>query len=568
MKIKTQLVILGAAGALVILLIGGLSLYTKHQVDIVLEANAVLTTALRNHSEADMMHDSLRGDVYEAVISGIRNDAAHIKEVQKEFAEHAKNFKERLEANSKLALDTDVQDRLKQLQGPLTAYIKSSEALIAIAGDADKAAAQTEAFQAAFEALEKPMAAVSDHLENMVKQRKEDVDKATRLSEMLIAGVTLFGVVFLVVLAGVVLRNVTRSLTDVQRAVDDLRAGSGDLTYRLPAMKGEFKALSASLNHFIGGLHDIVSRVRDSAHGINGSSQQVEQGNRDLSARTESQASSIEETAASMEQFTATVKRNSENAQRANDLSQGASQVAQRGGETVRGVVTTMEGIAESSRQIAEIISVIDSIAFQTNILALNAAVEAARAGEQGRGFAVVASEVRALAQRSAQAAKEIKTLIQASVEKVDSGARYVGDAGKTMDDIVKSVREVSDIIADISIASREQLDGIEQVNYAITGMETSTQQNAALVEESAAAAENMASQARDLVAVVARFKLQASQASVDATAQRSPRTGAPKKASAAAATRATSLRVAPVRAALLRHGTAAGGGDGEWKSF
>ncbi len=562
MKIKTQLILLGAASALLILLIGGLSLYTKRQVDVTLEANAVLTTALRNHSEADMMHDAMRGDVYEAVISGIRNDAAHIKEVQKEFADHAKNFKERLEANSKLDLDADVRGRLTQLQDPLAAYIKSAAALIAIAGDVDKAAAQAEAFQKAFEDLEKPLGAMSDHLENLVKQRKADVDKATRQSEMLIAGMTLFGIVFIALLAGMVLRNVTKSLTDVQRAVDDLRAGSGDLTYRLPAMTGEFSALSASMNQFIGGLHDIVSRVRDSANVIDGSSQQVEQGNRSLSARTEAQASGLEETAASMEQFTSTVKRNTENAQRANALSQEATQVAQRGGDTVRGVVTTMEGIAESSRQIAEIISVIDSIAFQTNILALNAAVEAARAGEQGRGFAVVASEVRALAQRSAQAAKEIKALIQASVEKVDSGARYVGDAGRTMDDIVKSVREVSDIIADISIASREQLAGIEQVNQAITGMESSTQQNAALVEESAAAAENMASQARDLVAVVARFKLYASKAATPAAAQRAPRA-----APVITASRTTSLPASAARAALPRRGTDAGG-NGEWKSF
>lgn len=562
MKIQTQLIALGATGVALILLVGGLSIYTKHQVDVALEANAVLTTALRNHSEADMMHDSLRGDVYEAILAGNRGDTSHIKEVQKEFAEHAANFRERLAANSKLALDAEVQKRLAALTDPLAAYIDTAERLMAVAADIDKSTANIQGFQAAFEALEKPMAAISDHLENLVKQRKTEVDAATRFSELLIGGVTLIGVVTISLLAWVVLRSVTGSIRGVQRAVDDLRAGSGDLTHQLPAMNGEFAALSYSLNQFIGGLHDIVSQVRDGATAIGDSAQQVEQGNRSLSARTEAQASGLEQTAASMEQFTSTVKRNTENAQRANELSQSASQVAQRGGNTVRGVVTTMEGIAESSRRIADIISVIDSIAFQTNILALNAAVEAARAGEQGRGFAVVASEVRALAQRSAQAAREIKDLIQASVEKVDNGARYVGDAGKTMDDIVSSVKEVSDIIAAISVASREQLAGIEQVNQAIAGMENSTQQNAALVEKSATAAEHMALQSRDLMAAVERFKLRT------ANGKNHKSLSEPRLASTDAPRSLASSR-RPVRAVLApQQNESTPGNDGNWKSF
>jgi methyl-accepting chemotaxis protein len=569
MKIKTQLIALGVTGLSLVLIVGGLAIFSKRQVDAVLDANATLTTALRNHSEADMMHDSLRGDAYEAVVSGLRNDPEHIKEVQKEFAEHAKNFKERIAANSKLDLDEDVRARLKALQTPLEAYIRAAEALITVAGDSDKAVPQLKAFQSAFEALEKPMAGMSDHLENLVKQRKEEVDAATRFAQSLILGITLFGMALIAALALMVLRSITGSIRGVQRAVDDLRAGSGDLTYRLPPMKGEFDHLSHSLNQFIGGLHDIMSRVRDSATAIGGSSQQVEQGNRSLSARTEAQASSLEETAASMEQFTTTVKRNADSAQRANALAQGASQIAGRGGETVRGVVTTMEGIAESSRQIADIISVIDSIAFQTNILALNAAVEAARAGEQGRGFAVVAAEVRALAQRSAQAAKEIKALIQTSVDKVDSGTRFVGDAGKTMDDIVNSVREVSNIIADISVSSSEQLAGIEQVNHAIANMDSTTQQNAALVEQSAAASEHMANQARDLAAAVARFKLHASTVAPKQPATRT------RAAQTTAASHAPALPPAPARAALasrtgLKNEVKDGvkDADGEWKEF
>lgn len=233
----------------------------------------------------------------------------------------------------------------------------------------------------------------------------------------------------------------------------------------------------------------------------------------------------------------------------------------------MRGVVTTMEGISESSRRIADIIGVIDSIAFQTNILALNAAVEAARAGEQGRGFAVVATEVRALAQRSAQAAKEIKDLIQASSDQVDSGARFVGDAGKTMEDIVASVKEVTDIISDISVASREQLGGIEQVNRAVSDMDTSTQQNAAMVEESAAAAEHMSSQAQDLVAAVARFKLNAAAVTGDKpfvafapSAANDARTSAPPRQRSA-------LPKSPARNALPT-GVRANDATGDWKAF
>lgn len=573
MRIQTQFIALGVIGILLMLMVGGFSIYSKHKVDAVLEANAILTTALRNHSEADMMHDSLRGDVYEAVVAGLRNDAEHIKEVKKEFTEHAGNFRSRIEAVNKLPLDNDTRARLKALQGPLDTYIRAAEELIAIAGDSEKATPMLKGFQAAFEALEKPMAAISDRIEELVKQRKLDVDEATRASEFAVLAVTLTGVALMAIFGVIVLRNLTRSIRGIQRAVDDLRAGSGDLTGRLPAMHGEFGALSTSLNEFIGGLHDIVSRVRDSATAIGDSSQQVAQGNQTLSARTEEQAAGLEQTASSMEQFTSTVKRNADSAQRADQLAQNASKVASHGGETVRSVVTTMEGISESSRKIADIISVIDSIAFQTNILALNAAVEAARAGEQGRGFAVVATEVRALAQRSSQAAKEIKELIQASVSKVDTGVRFVSDAGKTMDDIVSSVNDVTTIIADISLASQEQLAGIDQVNRAISNMDSSTQQNAAMVEQSASAAEQMAQQAQDLIAAVARFKLH-----TEALQENRPR-AIPSADSRAGTGRVTAsnmeaprvnrtLAPAHTRPPSLAPQKPPSDADGEWKEF
>ena len=291
-----------------------------------------------------------------------------------------------------------------------------------------------------------------------------------------------------------------------------LRAlSSGDLTAR---MEGDFHGVFATMrddaNATVAQLTDIVGRIQEASTSLNTAAGEIASGNSDLSRRTEQQAANLEETAASMEELTSTVRQNAESARQANQLAIGAASVASQGGEVVGKVVTTMSDIEQSSKRIAEIISVIDGIAFQTNILALNAAVEAARAGEQGRGFAVVASEVRTLAQRSANAAKEIKGLIETSVDKVADGSALVNQAGATMGEIVSSVQRVTDIMAEISAASQEQSAGIEQVNQTITQMDETTQQNAALVEEASAAARSMEEQAQALSESVALFRLQA----------------------------------------------------------
>ncbi|SOE74985.1 methyl-accepting chemotaxis sensory transducer with Cache sensor [Burkholderia sp. OK233] len=286
------------------------------------------------------------------------------------------------------------------------------------------------------------------------------------------------------------------------------RIANGDLSADLDLRPGDTGSLMVSLKSLRDALSSVVSDVRANAESVATASAQIAQGNLDLSSRTEEQAASLEETAASMEQLTATVRHNTDNAKQAATLADSASGVAQRGGEVVGRVVETMYGIAASSNRMSEIISVIEAIAFQTNILALNASVEAARAGEQGRGFAVVAGEVRTLAQRSATAAKEIKDLIGDSANRVAAGSKLVEEAGRTISEIVASFKRVTDIVGEISSASQEQSTGIEQVNQAVSQMDQVTQQNAALVEEATAAAHAMSEQAQGLRVTVAFFTL------------------------------------------------------------
>jgi len=307
-------------------------------------------------------------------------------------------------------------------------------------------------------------------------------------------------------------------------------AKNNDLTGRIPldGKTGDIEKLCAGVNGLLDTMTMVITGISNSTATITQAAREIAQGNADLSQRTEEQAAGLEETSASLEELTSTVRKNAENAQQANKLANSASEVAIKGGNVVTEVVRTMDGITDSSRKISEIIGVIDEIAFQTNILALNAAVEAARAGEQGRGFAVVAAEVRNLAQRSANAAKEIKALISDSVSKIESGSKLVDSAGKTMEDIVQSVRHVTDIMSEISSASQEQRGGIEQVNTAVSQMDKITQQNAALVEEASAAAKSMEEQTSGLEQMVAAFKVSDTDVALATNRGAVPATGNP----------------------------------------
>ena len=359
---------------------------------------------------------------------------------------------------------------------------------------------------------------------------------------------------------------ITRSITvPLSGAVEVAqKVAAGELTSQVHVEgKDETSELLQALKDMNASLAKTVGDVRLGTELITTASQEIASGNADLSSRTESQASSLEETASSMEELTSTVKQNADNARQANQLAVSASSVAEKGGTVVAQVVDTMGSIKESSRKIFDIIGVIDGIAFQTNILALNAAVEAARAGEQGRGFAVVATEVRNLAQRSAGAAKEIKELIGDSVGKVDAGSKLVDEAGQTMDLIVTSIKQVADIMGEITAATQEQSNGIEEVNQAITQMDEMTQQNAALVEEAAAAAESMQEQAQNLAQAVSIFKLSHD----EAMRRPAPRAKVAAPAPAPRPAAAPRTAVAVARPAATKKLAAAAPGD-EWEEF
>jgi len=508
---------LGAAFSLVILLL------------IIVSVTAVTKISAINASIDQIVNDRyvkvrLAFDVRDGVnnqikfLRGIVIDTKNPEQNQKRYLQLDDTIKQTNLAMSKIAaIQTTVtgKQKIKALQDASDAFESGKEALIALvrAGDMDGATEyvlrKLTTSQNAY--LDLAIAFANSQDQQLQAEGKKAVaDGHTAIELTLIFSA--LAILLAAAMGYFLTRSITRPLLNAVKVAENVAAG--DLTTQIQVNShDETGQLMQGLKNMNENLLKIVTEVRAGTHAINSASSEIAAGNLDLSSRTEQQASSLEETASAMEQMTATVKQNADNARQANQLAAQASRVAVQGGEVVGEVVNTMEGINASSRKIVDIIAVIDGIAFQTNILALNAAVEAARAGEQGRGFAVVASEVRNLAQRSASAAKEIKSLIDDSVLRVDNGTQLVAKAGATMAEVVSSVKNVTDIVGEIAIASNEQSTGIEEINKAINQMDEVTQQNAALVQEASSAAYSLNEQAERLSQAISIFKVSAATA-------------------------------------------------------
>ncbi len=434
------------------------------------------------------------------------------------------------------AQDPDTRKRVDEVGEIRKKYVAVRDQVTAMKAAGDATGAKATVLAKLVPATEDYTSAVQRLVDGLVTDAnaaKADVDRLFHGLYVLAGGLLVALIAFAVLISWKISSSISRGIDTARQAAQSI--GEGNLTQDLPVQgRDELAQMFAALAEMQARLTGLVHNVRQNADLVATASTQISQGNNDLSSRTEEQASALQQTAASMKQLAATVRQNADNARQGNELAQAASSVAARGGDVVGQVVETMKGINDSSRKIADILSVIDGIAFQTNILALNAAVEAARAGEQGRGFAVVAGEVRTLAQRSADAAKEIKSLITASVQRVEQGSALVDKAGTTMSEVVETIRRVTDLMGEISAASNEQSVGVGQIGEAVQQMDQATQQNAALVEESAAAADSLKSQAQHLVGTVAVFKLGEGEAmalaAAPARARRQQRDGASRQ--------------------------------------
>ncbi|WOB09794.1 methyl-accepting chemotaxis protein [Piscinibacter gummiphilus] len=509
--------LMAAFGALVaiVLLVSGLALHALSK------ANDNFGRYVGDTGARISVAASVRRAMFERTIAS-RNlvlssgPAIHEAEKKAVLEAHA-NVGKRIQKLKGMVADPNVAEeerkQVAQIEAIEARYAKVSEQIVQLALDSkrdESIAMMNNDCRPLLAELSKTIGAYSDYLRKLGESEVTEMQANYAFNRNSLLVACGLAVALAIGMAFLITRNLRRALGAEPAELGDVarRVAVGDLAPSRAAQAAPAGSVMASLHEMQVNLAQVVSQVRSASDSIATGSAQIATGNADLSQRTEQQASNLQQTAASMEEMNATVRNNADTASQANQLATSASSAAVKGGEVVGQVVSTMQEITDSSRKIADIIGVIDGIAFQTNILALNAAVEAARAGEQGRGFAVVAGEVRSLAQRSAEAAREIKALIGASVDRVEAGSRLVGEAGATMNDIVSQVKRVSDLIGEISSATTEQTSGIGQVSNAVTHLDQMTQQNAALVEQSAAAAESLKRQAGSLSQVVATFKL------------------------------------------------------------
>jgi methyl-accepting chemotaxis protein len=582
-----------AAGVAVLMLCVGSAaagLWVAHTLNDALERSARSAAIQRNHMQADMMHDALRGDVLSALQAGDASLGVTMDDVKKDLAEHRAEFRKAVEASVQLATDPVIHAALAELEAPLTAYIGSAEALVNRAElDAAGARHAYAGFAQAFGVLETAMGEAADKIDAAAEADAAAAREHAALGRMLMISAIGAGVLFALGLILIAQRAVVRPILDLAedmrrlaggdldvalkgaeradevgaigravrafqevivartraeadeaetrrraaaeveareqaersaraqaqaKVVDGLAQGlrrlaDGELDFRLTdAFHADYEALRSDFNEAMGRMEDTLRTIIGAAESIRTGAHEIGNAASDLSRRTEQQAASLEETAAALDEITATVKTSAEGAEEAQTTVTASKVEAEQSGEVVRQAVAAMDQIEESARQISQIIGVMDEIAFQTNLLALNAGVEAARAGEAGKGFAVVASEVRALAQRSADAAKEIKTLISASTSQVSEGVQLVGRAGQALGRIAGQVGDIDRLVSEISLSSREQSTGLGQINTAVNQMDQMTQQNAAMVEQSTAATIALNTQVEHLFSLVGQFRV------------------------------------------------------------
>jgi methyl-accepting chemotaxis protein len=583
--------VMGAGAAVMVLCTAsaGAGLWSTTRLDGALRDANVSAAVLRNHMEADMMHDALRADVLSSQLAGDASSGIAIDDVRKDLAEHTELFRKSIADNDALATDPSSRAALAEIKAPLDTYIKSAGQMVDLAGtDRAQAIAAMPGFMKQFTTLEGAMSAASDKIEAASTAAAARAKSVALFSEILMTAAVLAGIIFagilIVISRAAIVRPVLNLAADMRRlaagqnditvsgagradeigemaksvevfrqsgierarleaeaagfqqeldrklkdmeaafelagreqqAVVDIMAkglsslASGDLSTRIAAQVAhDYAALKNDFNAAAAGLEDAIRTISDVAGQIGSGTNEIAQASNDLSRRTEQQAASLEETAAALDEIAATVRQTADGAGRATTEVASARTDAERSGQVVGQAVAAMGAIEDSSRQITQIIGVIDEIAFQTNLLALNAGVEAARAGDAGRGFAVVAQEVRALAQRSAEAAKEIKILISTSSQQVDAGVNLVGQTGEALSRIVGRVAAIDDLVRQISSSSQEQASGLAEVNTAVNHMDQVVQQNAAMVEQATAATHSLKGETAQLVSLVGRFKV------------------------------------------------------------